>query len=130
MNNDNAGSRDVIIIEDEIHVCNICRRVLTREGFNVDVAYNGEVAQNIVVKKEYDCLLVDVRLPVVDGIEFYRWLQENYPRMVDRVVFTSGDVMARDTIDFVTNSGRPFIAKPFTPDQLKSVINDVVSNSG
>ena len=129
MYEENTGTPNVIIIEDEIEISNICRRILVREGFSVDVARNGEIAQDIIVRKKYDCIFIDVRLPVMDGIEFYEWLKEHHPNMTDRVVFTSGDVMARDTIDFVTNTGRPYIAKPFTPLQLKSLINEVVYKS-
>ncbi|MBN2240800.1 MAG: response regulator [Dehalococcoidales bacterium] len=125
MKNNNPGS--ILILEDEKIIREICARILAREGFKVDFAENGEIGQTMVAENEYSCILVDIRLPVVDGITFFNWLKSTSPDMVQRVIFVSGDVMARDTHEFVLQSQRPFLPKPFTPGQLTDAIHEIVN---
>jgi len=49
-------------------------------------------------------------------------LQEKHPRLANRVIFTTGDVIGRDTQSFLEQAARRFLPKPFTPDELRAVI--------
>ncbi|MBA7695101.1 Transcriptional activator protein CzcR [subsurface metagenome] len=113
----------ILVVEDEPAICDICCRVLTDEGFEVDVAVNGKVAQDMIEKKQYDLCLTDIRTPEMNGKELYQWLQEKHPQQAKRVIFTSGSIMAGDTMTFIERSGKTFLPKPFTPDELKAVIS-------
>jgi DNA-binding response OmpR family regulator len=101
---------------------NMCERVLTREGFEVDIAVNGILAQDMIKKRQYNICLIDVRTPEMNGTELYQWLQKKYPQMANRVVFTTGSVLDEKTMTFIKQSGRPFLPKPFTPDELIAVV--------
>ena len=60
--------KKILIVEDEPGICEICRRVLIREGFEVDCAVNGMVAQDMIEGKQYDFCLIDMRTPKMNGI--------------------------------------------------------------
>ena len=62
----------------------------------------------------------------MNGKELYQWLKEKHPRLVSRVIFTSGDVMAEDTQSFLEHAARPFLPKPFTPDELKAMVREAL----
>ncbi len=115
----------ILVAEDERVIAEICRRVLANEGFEVDVAANGKTAQHMARNNRYDLSLIDIRMPIMSGEEFFHWLQEKQPRLASRVVFTTGDVMAQGTETFLEESGRPFLPKPFTPDELRSLVRQV-----
>jgi DNA-binding response OmpR family regulator len=100
----------------------MCQRVLTREGFEVDIAVNGRLAQDMIEKRQYDLCLIDVRTPEMNGIELYQWLQKKYPRVANQVVFTTGGVLDEKTMPFIKQSGRLFLPKPFTPDELITIV--------
>jgi len=100
----------------------MCRRVLTKEGFEVDIAVNGRLAQDMIEKRQYHTCLIDVRTPTMNGTELYHWLQKKYPRLANQIVFTTGDVLDEKTMPFIEQSGRPFLPKPFTPDELRIII--------
>jgi DNA-binding response OmpR family regulator len=117
--------RRILIVEDERVIAGICRRVLTGEGFEVDVAANGKLAQRMVAKNRYDLCLLDIKMPSMNGEDFYRWLQEECPRLAERVVFTTGDVIGEGTEAFLEQIGRPCLLKPFSPDDLKNLIRQV-----
>ncbi len=129
MGNSGAGIKRILVVEDESAISAICRRILTSEGFEVDIAINGKIAQDILKKKQYDLCLIDIRTPTMNGKELYQWLKEKYPQQVDRVIFTTGDVMGGDTLTFIEQAGRPYLPKPFTPNELKAIIRETLKQS-
>jgi len=126
MKNLSTGAKRILIVEDESAVSDLCQRVLTSEGFEVDIAVNGKVAQDMLAETRYDLCLMDIKLPTMNGKELYQWLQGRYPRLAGRVIFTSGDVMGGDTQSFLEQAGRPFLPKPFTPAQLKTIMREAL----
>ena len=96
-----AGAKRILIVEDEPAISDVCRRILTGEGFEMDIAVNGKVAQDMLKEKQYDLCLFDIRTPVMDGKELYQWLKEKHPQQASRVIFTTGDVMSGDTQSFL-----------------------------
>ena len=55
-----SGAKRILVVEDEPAIGNVCRRVLTREGLEVDIAMNGLVAQEMIEKKQYETLLINM----------------------------------------------------------------------
>jgi len=117
-----AGAKRVLVVEDEPAICDLCRRVLAGEGFEVDIAANGKVAQGMVEEKQYALCLIDIKMPIMNGKALYLWLKEKHPQLAGRVIFTTGSVMGGDTRSFLEQTDRPFLPKPFTPDELKAIV--------
>ncbi len=130
MKNSRAGARRVLVVEDEPVISDVCQRVLTREGFDVDIAVNGKVAQDMIEKQQYDLLLLDIKMPAMNGKELYQWLLEKHPQMASRVIFSSGSVMSGDTQSFLEQASRPLLPKPFTPDELKAIVTETLKEVG
>ncbi len=126
MENSGANIKRTLVVEDELVISEACRRILTGEGFEVDIAINGRVAQDILEEKQYDLCLIDIRTPEMNGIELYQWLKEKYPQQAERVIFTTGDLMGGDTQIFLEQTNRPFLPKAFTPDELKTVVRETL----
>lgn len=129
MKNPDTSGKKVLVVEDEPAISNVCRRVLTGEGFEADIAVNGRVAQDMIEEKEYSLCLIDIRTPKMNGKELYQWLQKKYPRLTSRVIFTTGDVMGGETTDFIKLSGMPFLPKPFSPDELKAIVSKALKEA-
>jgi len=100
----------------------MCQRILTREGFEVEIAINGRLAQDMIEKRQYDLCLIDIRTPEMNGTELYQWLQKKYPRVANQVIFTTGGVIDEKIMPFIKQSGRLFLPKPFTPDELRATV--------
>ena len=122
MKNPGGSVKRVLVVEDEPAISDVCRRVLTGEGFEIDIAVNGKVAQGMIDEKQYDLCLIDIKLPVMNGQELYQWLKEKHPKQISKVIFTSGSVLGEDTQLFIEQTGRPFLPKPFTPDDLRAIV--------
>jgi DNA-binding response OmpR family regulator len=122
----NTGAKKILIVEDDPTVAALCRRVLLGEGYEVDVANNRNIAQEMIEDKQYEFYLIDIKTPAVNGEELYRWLSERYPTLTKSVVFTSGDTLSGDAEELAEQTGRPFLPKPFSPEELKAAVREVV----
>jgi CheY-like chemotaxis protein len=121
---ENPERKFALIIEDEPAIGRACQRILTAEGFEVDIAGDGLIAKEFISKKSYDLCLSDIRLPKMNGMELYRHIEQEYPGLTQKVIFTTGDLLSKDTRKFLKESERPFLLKPFTPEQLRSVVKE------
>ena len=129
MNQTNAQHKQgktILVIEDEPVITRICVRILTAEGFTVDIASNGNIAKDMIHKKDYDLCLSDIRTPEMNGIEFYRYLEEKRDQLVDKVLFTTGDILSDEIKAFLSEVKRPFMAKPFTPKDLRKAVMEAI----
>ncbi len=126
MKRQDTGTKRILVVEDEPAICDVCWRVLTDEGFDVGIAVNGIVAQDMIRNKQYDLCLIDIRTPKMNGRELYQWLKEKHPQLAGGVMFTTGDVMAGDIQSFLEHAARPFLPKPFTPDELKAMVREAL----
>lgn len=121
-----TNPKRILVVEDESVIRELCLRVLTGEGYKVEVAADGKVAKAMIGKRRYDLYLFDIKMPALDGKELYGWLQEAYPGSIGRVVFNTGSVVGKDTQSFLQNSGRPVLVKPFTLEELKATIRQAL----
>lgn len=124
MKNTGALVRRILVVEDEPAICEVCIRVLNGEGFEVDVAENGKIAQGKLIRKDYSLLLIDIRTPVMNGKELYQYILNNHPGMAERVIFTTGDLADDYTRRFLELAGRPFLSKPFTIGDLREIVRE------
>ncbi len=112
----------ILVVDDEPSIRQICSQVLAREGYQVDIATNSKIAQEILGMREYDLCLIDIRTPAMNGFELYHWLKDNHPNQAESVIFTSGDIYNKETEENLQQSGRDFLPKPFTTEELKAIV--------
>jgi DNA-binding response OmpR family regulator len=123
-------SKKILVVEDEPTIGRVCSKTLTEEGFEVNIAANGNIAQRMIEQNKYDVLLIDIRTPVMNGKELYQWIIERQPNLINRVIFTTGELLGSSSEKFIEQSGRPFMPKPFTPDILKATVKEVIRRTG
>lgn len=122
-----TNKKKVLIIDDEPSICEFCRRVLSDFEHHIMCSDNGQEGWRQVLSGEYDAVLLDIRLPLTSGKTVFRELKKERPELADRILLTSGDLMNEDTAEFIQNSGRPFLPKPFTPQELRNAISQILS---
>ena len=130
MNKSGASAGRVLVVEDESAISQICSRVLSGEGYEVDIAENGVEAQEKLKVKDYDICFIDIMTPVMDGKQLFRWITKERPELVAKVIFTTGDSINPDTRAFLDETGRPFLPKPFTLAELKTLVRETVDKVG
>jgi len=114
----------VLVVDDEAIVLKGCRRVLEAEGCEVLLAASVAEAMPIIASRSPRLLLVDVKMPVQDGMYLMRRLKEEGAAVP--VVVMSG-YSTQETIREAERLGAvAFIAKPFTPDELSDTVRSVL----
>ena len=117
-----SNGKSVLVVEDEPGIAAVCTRILSREGFQVDIAVNGEVALEMWRRKNYDLCLSDIRTPRMNGIELYRQLEIERPEAIKTFIFTTGDTLSVNVKAFLEETDRPYLAKPFAPENLRAIV--------
>ena len=96
------------------------------EDLSVDIAVNGEIALEMWREKDYDLCISDIRTPRMNGIELYRQLETECPELVIKFIFTTGDILNGNIKIFLEETMRPCLPKPFTPENLRAIVNMVL----
>jgi DNA-binding response OmpR family regulator len=126
MKKSSAGLNKILVVEDEPAISQVCQKVLTSEGLEVDTGINGEVAQDMLGGKDYDLCLIDIKTPVMNSRHLYQCIREKHSKLANGVMFTTGDVICGNTQSYLGQAGRPFLSKPFTPDKLKAIVRETL----
>jgi two-component system NtrC family sensor kinase len=114
--------RRALIIDDERDLAELLAEMLEREGFVVEVAFDGEHALAELERHSYDVVLSDVRMPDLDGPALLRRLQSEWPALAKRLIFFTGDTVGLGTGSALDKLGRPVIEKPISPEELRRVV--------
>lgn len=119
-----STSGGILLVEDDQPVANALAYLLRTAGYPVDLAYNGREALEKVAAGEYELIICDVRMPVMDGEAFYRELRCSHPSLSQRIVFCTGDPDNPGTRRLLKTSGVPFIRKPFRLGAVLEVVSE------
>jgi len=116
-----SGSGKILVIDDERGIRSLCADVLGRAGHEVSLAETGEGGvQAAIANGPFDLILSDVRLPDIDGLQVLERIRERYPTqtLILITAYPSVDTAVRG----MKLGARDYIAKPFTPDELRIVV--------
>ncbi len=119
--------RRVLIAEDEPDVADTLRELVEREGFEVTVVRDGTQAFYALDKGEFDILLTDLRMPLLNGRELFERLREIRPQLVEHMAFVTGDTVGDSMEEFLRTCGRPILEKPFTRAGIRAVLAALVN---
>jgi CheY-like chemotaxis protein len=126
MSQPKSQNKRILVVEDEPSICQVCLRTLTAEGYKVDIAVNGAIAGKMLGEKEYDLCLIDIRTPIMNGKQLYQYIQDKYPDFKGKIIFTTGDVLDEKLASMLKGAAKPYLPKPFTPDELKSIVREAL----
>lgn len=122
----NSNGKKVLVVEDEPGIALVCLRTLTAEGFDVDIAVNGQIGLNMLRQNGYDLCISDIKTPYMNGIDMYQKLVEEDSEVIDQFIFTTGDVLSGNIKGFLEATGIPNLPKPFTPEELRDIVRKVM----
>ncbi len=117
----------VLIADDEKNIRDSIAAYMAAEGIETAVAADGAEARSLLETEAFDCLVLDLRMPKMDGLALLGWLQEAGPPVPVIVISAYGDV--RDAVQAMKLGARDYLVKPFDPDELVLRIRRVHSES-
>lgn len=101
-------------------------RVVKQAGYGVDSAADGQAGLDRLAERTYDVIVCDVRMPGMDGVTFYREVERRDPAAARRVVFMTTHVRSEEYRDFLWGVHAPVLNKPFTLDEFRSTLAQIV----
>lgn len=126
MRSNKADSDRVLIVEDEEIITTLIKGILESDGYSVDLASNGEDALGMIDGSEYIFIVCDIKMPQMDGKEFFNRVKGLNSTLASKILFMTGDP-SKDTLDFIQETGNGYLAKPFKIEEFMSAVNNMGS---
>ena len=129
-----SGDRNkehLLILEDDPDIANLLRLMLEKNGYSADIAYNTELARQMLNSKAYDAMTLDVMLPGQSGIDFFRELhsQELFKDLpiiiVSALVDQAKKELNGDAVDVVD-----WLSKPIDEERLEQAVTHAFRRNG
>jgi CheY-like chemotaxis protein len=117
----------VLVAEDDPLVSSLVERLLVEQGYEVRTARHGEEALRIALRasSEFDLVVTDVRMPVMDGWELSRRLHERWPRLPTLYISGYDVELTRGT---QRDAREAFLRKPFDADELLRYVTRLLND--
>ncbi len=106
----------ILIIEDEVKVAEVLRRGLTEAGYETETAFDGQAGLRMATTEQYDLILLDINLPLLNGLEVCRQLREKDE--VTPVLMLTALGMSDDIVMGLEAGADDYLPKPFRFNEL------------
>lgn len=119
----NAAPR-ILVVDDEVDTCSNLSDILTELGYQVDVAYDGLGALELVKQHAYDVALLDLKMPGMDGLELYRRIKEIQSGTVAIVV--TAYASSNTANDALAAGAWKIVSKPVNLSNLLALVDEAI----
>lgn len=117
----------VLVIDDEEDILTLVQEALGAQGYEVQVSKDGESALSELNANHFDLAICDWKMPGMTGRQIYERLRASNPKICQRMIFITGDVVNPEMRSFLKNERRPCLAKPFTFPEFQEAVDGVLA---
>jgi two-component system NtrC family response regulator len=110
----------ILVIDDESVICDACRLVLGEKGHEIDHCLTGRTGLLAIERGTYDLILLDMKLPDIDGMEILKAVRENTP--APSVIVMTGYSTMANALQAMKLGAIDYLSKPFTDDELLEAV--------
>jgi two-component system response regulator AtoC len=111
----------ILVVDDEESFLTLLQSTLVQEGYSVESASDGVAAINKLQQRPFDLVLLDVKMPRVDGVEVLKFAKDHY--LDTQVIMLSGVSDLRIAVECMQIGAYTYITKPYSVEELLTVIN-------
>ncbi len=113
----------ILLAEDHAVNQKVVQHILSQMGYSADVASDGAEALEAVSRAPYDIVLMDVQMPVMDGLEATRRIRQNFPgAAAPRILATTASAMRGDREKCLAAGMDDYLTKPIRPTELQAAL--------
>lgn len=120
------GSGHILIIDDERAICDGCRLGLSESGYTVDNCLTGQEGIRALQSADYDLLLLDMKLPDMNGMDILRKIRKDKPDMY--IIVMTGYSTVANAVEAMKLGAFDYLSKPFTDDELRISVRRAMEN--
>ena len=117
---------NILIVDDEKDICMALNIILTKEGYSVKEAYNGEQAITRVREEDFDVVMTDIRMESMDGFEVLREIQKISPET--SVIMMTAFASVGSAVEAMRAGASDYITKPFINDEIRMTIKRIIQS--
>ncbi len=118
----------ILIVDDDPDALETLSDILVLMGQKVFTALSVFEGTKIFQQETVDFIITDIRMPEIDGKKFYKQIQKHRPEFIRKTAFVTGSSIDEDTKEFLRQSGRPVIEKPFAARDVGKVLDKLISD--
>ena len=119
---------NLLIVEDEVQLADALAEILQRNKYHVDTVYNGEDGLHYASTGIYDCIVLDIMLPILDGISVLRMLRKQ--KISTPVLLLTAKSDVADKINGLDSGADDYLTKPFVTGELLARIRALTRRTG
>ncbi|HZY10434.1 MAG TPA: response regulator [Bacteroidota bacterium] len=120
-----ADKSRILVVDDEEALRTVLSSELTGAGYEVSSAADGDEAISIVQNKKFDLILLDIKMPKVDGFEVLKFVKPKYPAI--KIIMLTGFADLKNAIESKKHGAEDFVSKPYDLVDLLTTIERVLS---
>lgn len=118
------NKKKVLVIDDEKIVLDSVKKVLSGENFDVEGSLSSKKGLDLAISKDYDIVLVDIRMPEIGGMRVLRDIKRAKPYLP--VMIITGYATVQSAVQAMKLGAVDYIEKPFTPEQLVDAVKSAL----
>jgi len=122
-----AEAGRVLVIDDEPVVVDVLRQLLTKQGYEVQVAGDAAAGRQSIEGQDWDVVLLDVMLPDADGMQLLRWIRDRNPNLA--VVMITAFATVESAVQAMKSGAFHYVTKPFNNDEVRHLVARAVQTS-
>ena len=123
---ESSAKPTVLVIDDEQMLGRVIQRFLRSDYEVISVTSGAAGLEQLEEHDEIACILCDLMMPEMTGMDFYGELETRFPDYTSRVAFLSGGTFTPEANQFISEGEHSVIEKPFRPDRLHDVVSGLV----
>ncbi|MBI5772666.1 MAG: response regulator [Verrucomicrobia bacterium] len=116
----------ILILDDEKSIAELLGEMLGILGYKTTLCHAAPPALELIERCEFDLILSDIRMPTMDGKQFYKAVAAKRPELAQRIIFLTGDVVAEETQSFLASIGNHYLSKPFQLSKVEAIVAQVL----
>ena len=117
-----SQNQRLLVVDDEEAICEGCRRIFTRQGFEVEKVSDAQAGLNLAKENHYAAILLDIKMPNMTGIEFLEQLRGKRPDVP--VILMTGYPSVPNAISAIRLGAAAYVTKPFTPEEISKAVHE------
>jgi DNA-binding NtrC family response regulator len=116
----------ILVVDDELGICQSCVKILSKEGHRVEYALNGYDALKMMEQKPFEVIITDLKMSSMGGMEVLRRVKESYPDSV--VIVITGYATVSSAVEVMKTGAYDYLPKPFTPEELRTIVRRALAD--
>jgi PAS domain S-box-containing protein len=117
-----APGLEVLVLDDEPAIAELVREMLRILGCRATSCTNPHEALELLKNGSFSIIFSDIRMPTMDGRQFYAAVRQQDPKLAERIIFLTGDTVNEETRVFLQTVGNLHVGKPFQFEALRDAV--------